>query len=123
METPGLGAEISWLAPTPWFLELTVDFVTAQNEVSLGVPVSETSGVEDFWDHMGGENPHSFAFAGSHPSGPERYLLVRATHREIGAKLAEGEELATNLQEKGWASGGFGDGGAAAPGPRMADER
>lgn len=83
----------------------------------------DTSGVEDFWDHMGGENPHSFAFAGSHPSGPERYLLVRATHKEIDTKLVSGEDLTPNLKDKSWAAGAFGSTGAAAPARRMADER
>lgn len=56
----------------------------------------DTSGVESFWQRMGGENPHGLAFAGSHPSGPERYILVRATHREILEKRLSGNKLAPN---------------------------
>lgn len=44
----GMGAEISWLAPTPWYFELSADVITAGNEVSLGVPRSETQSITDF---------------------------------------------------------------------------
>jgi hypothetical protein len=43
----GLGAELSWLAPFPWFFEAKLDLLTAANEVSFGLPIDETSGPQD----------------------------------------------------------------------------
>jgi hypothetical protein len=43
----GLGGEVSWLAPLPWYLEVIVDITTANNEVSYGIPVDETAGIQD----------------------------------------------------------------------------
>lgn len=43
----GLGAEGSWLAPLPFFLELRASLLTAENELSFGVPGED---VEDFGD-------------------------------------------------------------------------
>lgn len=44
----GLGAEVSWLAPTPWYVLLVGQVITAQNDVSLGIPVEETKHPRDF---------------------------------------------------------------------------
>lgn len=43
-----MGGELSWLLPLPWFAQLSASFVTANNEVSLGVEIDDTSGIEDF---------------------------------------------------------------------------
>ena len=44
----GMGGELSWLVPLPWYFNLSADVVTAGNEVSLGVPGSETGSIRDF---------------------------------------------------------------------------
>jgi hypothetical protein len=44
----GLGAELSWLMPLPWYAVVTADFLTANNPVSLGIPVESTRGLGDF---------------------------------------------------------------------------
>ena len=44
----GLGAELSWLAPLPWYVEVSAQMLTANNEQSFGVPVDQTRHARDF---------------------------------------------------------------------------
>jgi hypothetical protein len=44
----GLGAELSWLTPLPWFVELSAQMLTANNEQSFGVAVDESRHARDF---------------------------------------------------------------------------
>ncbi len=44
----GLGFEVSWITPLPWFSELVFDMITAGNEVSLNVPLQATETLADF---------------------------------------------------------------------------
>lgn len=44
----GLGFELSWLLPLPWYAEIKSSLTTAQNELSFAVPRNSTSGIEDF---------------------------------------------------------------------------
>jgi len=75
--------------------EQEADYVGMYYMVQAGY---DASGVESFWHRMGGENPHGLAFSGTHPSGPERFLLVRATHNEIAEKRLMGDDLAPNIR-------------------------
>ena len=52
-----------------------------------------TQGVEGFWRKMADESPKSIQFAGTHPTSPERFLLLQKTHLEIEQKRAAGLPL------------------------------
>ncbi len=44
----GLGFDVSWLAPTPWFLQIEAYLAAANTGVGFGVPPDETRSVKDF---------------------------------------------------------------------------
>lgn len=60
----------------------------------------ETDGVERFWRRMAIENPRSIFVRSSHPAGPERFVAIAATHREIEAKEAARQPLVPNRRAR-----------------------
>lgn len=44
----GFGFDVSWLAPTPWFLQLEAYLAAANTGVGFGVPMDETRSLKDF---------------------------------------------------------------------------
>lgn len=59
-----------------------------------------TAGVEGFWRKMSAEDTRSIVMAGSHPTSPERFLLIRRTHDEIALKRRKGEKLIPNRRPR-----------------------
>jgi len=57
-------------------------------------------GVEDFWQRLSAVSPKSISRAKTHPTFPDRYLLIRETRKEIRAKQAAGKSLIPNFKTR-----------------------
>lgn len=57
-----------------------------------------TQGIGDFWRRMGVEAPESIAgrFVSTHPSSPERYVVIKQTIAEIAEKRKQQQALLPN---------------------------
>lgn len=53
----------------------------------------DLNGIENFWRRLASMDASSTGFALTHPSTPERFVVMRKTRDEIEKKRAEGEEL------------------------------
>ena len=73
--------------------EKEADYIGMYYLVNSGYP---TGGVETFWRKMSEENPRAIQLAGTHPTTPERYMLIRHTHDEIRLKRRSGKKLVPN---------------------------
>jgi len=60
-----------------------------------------TEGVEDFWQRLAKVSPKSINRAKTHPTFPDRYLLIKATRQEILTKQEAGVPLYPNFVGKG----------------------
>jgi hypothetical protein len=70
--------------------EKEADYVGAYYAARAGFDLSEA---ERFWRAMAQENPRQILFAGSHPTSPERFLLMQRTREEIQWKRLRRQAL------------------------------
>lgn len=64
----------------------------------IGLYIVDAAGFDaaraaDFWRRMAQQSPESIRFASTHPTTPERYLLLTKTYREIESKRQIGMPL------------------------------
>lgn len=105
----GIGMEVSWLTPLPWFVEITFEVITADNPVSFGLPASETVGAKDVltvgrleqffeltdtWSLMVGAS----AAQGPNNSGGRRATASNRTQLAGGDVMLKWRDLATVRQ-------------------------
>ncbi|EPR41816.1 peptidase M48 Ste24p [Desulfovibrio sp. X2] len=93
--------------------EREADYAGLYFTARAGYPVDHAA---DFWRRMSLRNMGTISRDTDHPSNAERYELVERTAAEIDAKIAAGEPLVPNMDEKtGDAAGSGRAEGAAAP--------
>ena len=93
----GLGAVVGGRVHSQDF-EREADYLSMYLLARAGV---DTGGVAWFWRRMAVESPGSIAndHLSSHPSTPERFVLLEAAHDEIQARRLAGEPLLPNRRE------------------------
>lgn len=70
--------------------ELEADYVGLYYSANAGFDVE---GAENLWRKMADEDPRIIRYAGTHPTAPERFLLIRNTTAEIYLKRKQGLPL------------------------------
>jgi len=90
------GAQMGVVRFSPNFEE-EADYVGLYILAIAGYPIDKAPA---FWRKMSGENPNAIDMRGTHPTNPERYLLLEKTVAEIKRKQSQGLVLIPELQIK-----------------------
>ena len=88
-----LGASAALLTYSPDF-EYEADYIGLYMLARAGFPIEEASA---FWRQMARYNPQGIYNRTTHPTTPERFVLLEKTVEEIKQKQAAGQKLLPNL--------------------------
>ena len=90
------GAQMGVVRYSPSFEE-EADYVGLYILAIAGYPIDDAPA---FWRKMSGENPNAIDMRVTHPTNPERYLLLEKTVAEIKRKQSQGLVLQPEIQIK-----------------------
>lgn len=91
-----LGAQSALLSYSPSF-EQEADYIGLYILARSGYPIEEAP---EFWRSMSRMNPDGIYNRTTHPTTPERFVLLSRTIEEIHAKQQQGQRLLPNIRPK-----------------------
>jgi predicted Zn-dependent protease len=89
-----LGAQSALLSYSPSF-EQEADYIGLYILARAGYPIEEAP---EFWRSMSRMNPDGIYNRTTHPTTPERYVLISRTIEEIRMKQQQGQRLLPNIK-------------------------